>query len=261
MHPWRLDFAVSDAVRSAIAAAKETASHLAADNIVTCFEFPEFGALAIGQRCKGISSDSFMQMSLALAFFRDQGEVPVTYETASLRSFFHGRTECIRPQSMEMTGFLRAFDAAAGAAASLPPGQLAELVRQSGEAHKDYTKRCMAGNGVDRHLMGLRIIAAESGMPVHPLFADKAYRLSTTYTLSTSQMPWAVEDWPGFGAYDPGTYGVCYRFTKFDTIVATVTSRRGGKKDAKRFAEHIRVSLRDMMSLLSSNPPRSTSKM
>ena len=258
MRPWRLDFAVSDSVRSAIGAAKETARQLASDNIVTCFAFPHFGAKAIAQRCKGISSDSFMQMSLALAFFRDQnGEVPVTYETASLRSFFHGRTECIRPQSMEMLHFLQAFDATPGTPAAVPVSQLADLVRQAGEAHKDYTKRCMAGYGVDRHLMGLRIIAAENGMAVHPLFADKAYKLSTTYTLSTSQMPWPVEDWPGFGAYDPGAYGVCYRFTKFDSIVATVTSRRG-TKDAKRFAEHIRASLQDMMALLSSNPPRTS---
>jgi carnitine O-acetyltransferase len=173
-----------------------------------------------------------------------------------MRAYLHGRTECIRPQSVAQTRFLRAFDAPKHE--RMPSQQLADLVRAAGDAHRNYTRDAMAGKGVDRHLMGLRIIAMENGIPLHPLFADKAYKLSSSFTLSTSQMPWAVEDWPGFGAYDPNCYGVCYRFSKANTIVATVTSRRvtnGGRKDAKRFSEAIKQALRDVMALLAANPP------
>jgi len=249
----RLDFVLDAELEAVVADAKKELAAIIDDNIVTCLELPDFGGKTISQQCKGVSTDSFMQMSLALAFFRDQrGEMPVTYETASTRSFFHGRTETIRPQSLAMRQFLQCFDDSA-----VPRSQVADLVREAANAHRNYLRRCMGGHGVDRHLLGLRVLAAENGMAPHALFADKAYAKSTRFTLSTSQMPWPVEDWPGFGAYDPLAYAVCYRFTGANTIVATVASRKhtGNGKDARRFSGAIKTALRDMFTLLSANPP------
>lgn len=44
------------------------------------------------------------------------------------------------------------------------------------------------GHGIDRHLLGMRLIAQENGLPVPEIFTDPAYKKSTHYNLSTSQV-------------------------------------------------------------------------
>ena len=131
---------------------------------------------------------------------------------------------------------------------------LAALIRKGADYHRNYLRSCMAGQGCDRLLLGLKMLAMENGIN-HPIFEDPAYTRSTSFTLSTSQMPWAIECYPAFGAYNPNAYGVCYRFTNCDTIVAVVTSRKPGAKDALRFREAIREALRDIYRVLAANPP------
>ncbi|CAK9050646.1 Peroxisomal carnitine O-octanoyltransferase (COT) [Durusdinium trenchii] len=251
--PQRLDITLDSGLERSLEVAKSHVGGIIDDNIVTCLTFEDFGAATIAKNCKGISTDSFAQMSLALAYHRDQGEIAVPYETATTRSFFHGRTETIRPQSMAMKAMCEAF----AQRDQVSDADIAKLVRAAGNHHRNYLRRCMAGKGIDRHLMGLRILSAEQGMPMHPMFQHKAYTKSTTFTLSTSQMPFAIEDWPGFGAYDPSAYAVCYRFTGANTIVATVASRKhtGNGKDAVRFCAQIKTAFRDLHDLLAANPP------
>lgn len=136
------------------------------------------------KHCKGITPDSFVQVSLALAYFRDTGkEIPITYESASTRKFLHGRTECIRPQSTELVNFLNSFDDK-----TANQVDLAALARAAGKSHRKYTKICTEGNGVDRHLLALRMLSIENKVPLPSLFTDFAYLKSTNFTLSTSQV-------------------------------------------------------------------------
>ena len=44
------------------------------------------------------------------------------------------------------------------------------------------------GDGIDRHLLGLKLIAIEQGENVPELFMDSAYTQSTHFNLSTSQV-------------------------------------------------------------------------
>ena len=46
----------------------------------------------------------------------------------------------------------------------------------------------MNGQGIDRHLLGLKLMAIESGMDVPSLFMDVAYIKSSHMRLSTSQV-------------------------------------------------------------------------
>ena len=50
------------------------------------------------------------QLVLQLAFYRDQGRVPSTYESATTRPFLHGRTSTVRTQSMVSRRFVQGFD-------------------------------------------------------------------------------------------------------------------------------------------------------
>ena len=96
----RLDFVLDETLKSNLDKAKVRMQELVEDHLVTCLKFEDFGEKSIRTNCKGVSTDSFVQMALALAYYRDQhGEVPATYETATTRSFYHSRTETIRSQS------------------------------------------------------------------------------------------------------------------------------------------------------------------
>lgn len=50
------------------------------------------------------------------------------------------------------------------------------------------SRQAIAAHGVDRHLLGLRMLANESGMEMPQIFTDVAYTRSTHWLLSTSQV-------------------------------------------------------------------------
>ena len=43
-------------------------------------------------------------------------------------------------------------------------------------------------NAIDRHMLGLKLIALENGMPVPEIFRDKAFGYAMHFRLSTSQV-------------------------------------------------------------------------
>ena len=52
------------------------------------------------------------------------------------------------------------------------------------KVHNDYTREASSGRGIDRHLMGLRLVMKEEELS--PLFEDELYGLSQEWLLSTS---------------------------------------------------------------------------
>lgn len=46
----------------------------------------------------------------------------------------------------------------------------------------------MNGMGVDRHLLGLKLIAAANGYKIPDLYSDPSFKLSTHMRISTSQV-------------------------------------------------------------------------
>ena len=51
-----------------------------------------------------------------------------------------------------------------------------------------YHWQAVSGQAVDRHLLGLRMLALEAGMEVPELYKDVAYVRSLHFCLSTSQV-------------------------------------------------------------------------
>ncbi|KAK7805483.1 hypothetical protein U0070_023086 [Myodes glareolus] len=72
------------------------------------FPFPHFGKNFI--RSCHVSSDSFIQLVLQLAHFRDRGQFCLTYESAMTRLFLEGRTETVRCCTKEACHFVRAME-------------------------------------------------------------------------------------------------------------------------------------------------------
>lgn len=77
-----------------------------------------------------------------------------------------------------------------------------EALQAAIKAHFAYTKDCLLGAGVDRHLMGLYILAYLEGMdPMPSIFSDRGVKVAGRYTLSTSNI--SMRGSPLFGGFAP----------------------------------------------------------
>jgi hypothetical protein len=253
----KFDLGGSTTILDAVAEGSKQLDEITSDNLVATVTVKTVDNDKI-KKLAVASPDSFMQLCLQIAYAIDQQTTipPATYETASTRAFLHGRTECIRTQSPQTRAFVEAFLNGNKNKQLLGEKELTDIrtkLEKAAISHRTYSTKCSNGKGGDRHMLMLRVMAAQLGDAgkLHPIYSDPLYVRSSAYTLSTSQLPWAVYDHPGFGAPFPDAYGCCYRFAP-DQIVATVTSRPKSckEKNATRFArtiENVVVDVYEMM--------------
>ncbi|KAI6661345.1 Carnitine O-acetyltransferase [Oopsacas minuta] len=217
--PEELLWEISAVSQQHIAVAREEMDSLVADTDVQCFLFKEFGKdLPKSYR---LSPDSFFQVALQLAYYKMHTKTPATYESGSTRKFYQGRTETIRSATMASLEFVQAFTQNV-----MSNEKLAHLLRQAVEAHRSYTIEAVNGQGVDRHLLGLKLISKEKGVLLPEIFSDPTYSHSLHITLSTSQVPSQHQLTLCFGPVVPDGYGVCYnpRENEFRICVSTFRS-------------------------------------
>lgn len=60
------------------------------------------------KKCR-LSPDAFIQMALQLAYYRDAGKFSLTYEASMTRLFREGRTETVRPCTIESAQWAKAM--------------------------------------------------------------------------------------------------------------------------------------------------------
>ncbi len=63
-----------------------------------------------------------------------------------------------------------------------------ELLTDAVKAHSNYTNDAISGRAIDRHLMGLRVLARDNGISMPEIFTDTTYGKSLHFQLSTSQV-------------------------------------------------------------------------
>lgn len=61
------------------------------------------------KKCR-LSPDAYIQMALQLAYYRDAGRFSLTYEASMTRLFREGRTETVRPCTIESADWVKAMD-------------------------------------------------------------------------------------------------------------------------------------------------------
>lgn len=180
------------------------------------------------------------------------------YETAQQRMFVHGRTETIRSCSIESTEFAKAMCS--------PPGTVSDqekvqLLRAAVNAHKNYTVMAMSGEGVDRHLLGLKLIAIENNLPVPDLYKDDAFVRSTHFRISTSQV---AANANAFMCYAPAVddgYGICYNPRNDDILLAVSAFNSSSVTSAKAMGQSLTEALESMSYVLSKAGERRLSKL
>ncbi|KAM6436351.1 carnitine O-palmitoyltransferase 1, muscle isoform 1-T2 [Liasis olivaceus] len=251
--PQRLVWDLPEECIRAIDSSYGEAQALADDVDFSCFRFTSFGKGLI-KKCR-TSPDSFIQIALQLAHFRDRGHFCLTYEASMTRLFREGRTETVRSCTREATAFVRSM-----VDPNRSPSERLQLFRVAAEKHQQMYRLAMTGAGIDRHLFCLYVMSRYLG--VSSPFLDKV--LSDPWRLSTSQTPQQqikmvnLDSYPdyvsaggGFGPVADDGYGVSYIIVGENLIMFHISSKFSSPEtDSKRFGRNVWQAMVDIATLL-----------
>uniref|UniRef100_A0A0N4UKZ6 Carn_acyltransf domain-containing protein n=1 Tax=Dracunculus medinensis TaxID=318479 RepID=A0A0N4UKZ6_DRAME len=208
--------------------------------------FDKFGKNTIKNH--GISPDSFIQIAMQTAYYRIHRKLAIVYETASLRRFTEGRTEIIRSPcfmtSMFITDFVNSDDEA-------DHNLLIEMLRGAIQQHKKYNIE--VGDGMDRHLLAMRLICQEKDIEVPRILETDIYKRMMHFTLSTSQVPSRNEIQVAFGPSARDCYGICYNPRPNELQFAITTFKDNEMTKSEEFIKELGLVLNDLNNLLNRN--------
>ncbi|KAK5172515.1 carnitine O-acetyltransferase yat1 [Saxophila tyrrhenica] len=145
--PHKLEWDMVPELSTALRFAETRLADLIGQNEFATLEFMSYGKNFMTSM--GFSPDAFVQMAYQAAYYGMYGRMESQYEPAMTKTFFHGRTEAIRPVTQESVKFVRTFWA------ENPAEQKIEALRKACEKHTAITKECAKAQGHDRHLYAL----------------------------------------------------------------------------------------------------------
>ena len=154
-------------------------------------KFSGFGKAAL--KFLKASPDGMVQMAMQVAlvrmFQRSGRSLPMsTYESVGTLMFYHGRTETGRSvtvESVRLCDELTSEEWRCGGAAMVSAGN---ALNDALSAHASFVQDAAMGRGIDRHLMGLKIVASSSGEDF-AIFRDPVYARASDWSFSTSHLP------------------------------------------------------------------------
>ncbi|KAJ2800401.1 Carnitine O-acetyltransferase mitochondrial [Coemansia helicoidea] len=188
----------------------------------------------------GFSPDGFAQMAIQLGYYKLYGRPRATYEAAATRKFLHGRTETCRSVSTESLAFCRAFEDPHAS-----PAAKTAALQAAVKAHGAYAKACAEGRGVDRHLLGLRLLL-RPGEEKPAIFQDPAYAETCHWYLSTSQLSSEhFEGW-GFSEVVPDGYGIAYTIRRDALIFHIAAMKNEFGLNSDHLAHYIKEAATEM---------------
>lgn len=232
--PWDLDETVAlPAIERAYAAAQ-----LLIDDIDLRILVHEAYGKGLMKKCR-ISPDAFIQMALQLAYYRDAGKFSLTYEASMTRLYREGRTETVRPCTIESSAWVRAMEDGGATTTA----ERVALLMAACQRHQLGYQDAMCGKGIDRHLFCLYVVSKY--LEVQSPFLEAAV-LNAKWQLSTSQTPHGqtskmdLEKHPdcisaggGFGPVADDGYGVSYIIAGEDLLFFHISSKRGCDKTVR----------------------------
>jgi hypothetical protein len=187
-----LQFTLNDPIKSLIRASEERFDDLVSAHDLHVLHYEGFGKNLLKKH--KFSPDAGAQLIKQLAFHKMFGRPGVTYESAQTRKFKLGRTEVIRSASKESKAWAEAMLSPSPSS----PRELKALFGKAAARHVQYSAWAADGQGVDRHLFGLkRLVRADEELP--GIYKDPAYGRSSHWELSTSQLSSRYFDGWGYG--------------------------------------------------------------
>ncbi|KAJ2587372.1 Carnitine O-acetyltransferase mitochondrial [Coemansia sp. RSA 1722] len=237
-----LKFVTPPAVVSTVKKAEAVFSAGVAKQHLKVLNFAAFGKEEIKRL--GCSPDAFIQMVIQLAYTRLHKIARPTYESSMTRKYLHGRTETCRSVTNESVAWCRAM-----ATTSTSAEERVRLFKQALAKHTQLTREAVEGQGVDRHLLGLRmLIRPDESKP--DIFNDPAYAYSSHWYLSTSQI--SSENFTSYGwsEVSPKGYGIAYNIRKESLLIHITCMRNEYGLNSDHLASHFEAAATDVRNMI-----------
>ncbi|KAL3883613.1 hypothetical protein ACJMK2_029858 [Sinanodonta woodiana] len=251
-NPIRLEWELKEPCIQAIESSYQVAKKLLEDVDLRILMFDNYGK-GFMKKCK-TSPDAYIQMALQLTYYRDAGKFCLTYESSMTRLFREGRTETVRPCTMESCEFVRAMDDETKTNAE----RIAALT-VAADQHQMAYRDTMTGAGIDRHLFCLYVVSKYIGIdsPFLTEVLSEPWRLSTSQTphqqtekLDLVKHPEHISGGGGFGPVADDGYGVSYIIAGEDVVFFHVSCKKScPTTDASRFCDRLVKALGDIKEL------------
>uniref|UniRef100_A0A0B8RRG0 Carnitine O-acetyltransferase-like n=1 Tax=Philothamnus irregularis TaxID=1899461 RepID=A0A0B8RRG0_9SAUR len=241
--PQKLYFSITPEVKRDLERAKQNLDVLISDLDIRCFTYDGFGKEFL--KSQNLRPDSVMQVVLQLAHYRAHGQLCPTAETASLRRFHQGRSEIIRSATSAVLAFAQAM-----ADENCQAPERLSLLKQAVEFHSTLTEQALDGQGIDCHLLGLKMEAIADGFHVPELFMDISYTMASYWKLSTGQVASRTDCIMCYGPLVPDGYAVCYNPLPTHVNFAITAFNCCEETNAAYLAGNIQNALADVGALL-----------
>ncbi|OQV15366.1 Choline O-acetyltransferase [Hypsibius exemplaris] len=217
---------------------------LAGDLELRVYRFDLFGK-NIPKR-HNMSPDCFVQLALQLAYYKSNGYLVATYESASIRRFTFGRVDVIRAATKQAKSWVEAM--------CLNGRSHEEKLKLFGEAmtkQTDVMNKAIRGQGVDNYFIALREIGTRETGEVPEVFQDDSFKCFNHFALSTSQVPTTDErTFMGYGPVVSGGYGCSYNLHENQILFCISSWRSCRNTSTKLFSKNLDEGLMEMRELL-----------
>jgi len=237
--PKKITFDLSESIKRKIYFAETALGDQILASDTRILEFTDYGKHFITHN--RLSPDSFVQMSMMLAYYKLYGKIVCAYEPVLTKQFYHGRTEAMRPASIEAKRFCEIFCDPSSSVL-----QKHGALRNATIAHSKLVKECAQGKGIDRHLYALKCIAEKNGLPIPEFYRSECWRKLNHTVLSTSNCGNPSLAMFGFGPVVPDGYGIGY-IIKNQQLHFSICSKH---RQTTRYALTLEGVLREMATLL-----------
>ena len=212
-----LSFVLDDALKNELSTASSEWLKTCENIDLKSMIFSDYGKTDI-KKMK-MSPDAVGQIAFQLSYLKMHGKPAPVYESCSTRGYFRGRTETIRSSSDAMYDFTSSM-----IGNNVDKVKSREMMYVAANRHVELAKEAVVGNGVDRHLMAMKIVAAEEGTADSiPIFNNPMYGYSSDFLISSSNVTSPELSIFGFGATSANGYGIGYQILQ-DTIPICITS-------------------------------------
>jgi carnitine O-palmitoyltransferase 1, liver isoform len=198
-----------------------------------------------------LSPDAYIQMALQLAYYRDYGKFSLTYEASMTRLFREGRTETVRPCTIESAAWVKSMEDK-----NATSEEKVHLLREACKRHQQGYVDAMCGRGVDRHLFCLYVVSRylEIDSPFLKEVLSEPWKLSTSQTplgqtpkTDLKKNPGVMSASGGFGPVSREGYAVSYILANDDLIFFHVSSHKSCEiTNTDRFGKGIFRAMNDI---------------
>ncbi|CUS24114.1 LAQU0S14e00430g1_1 [Lachancea quebecensis] len=243
--PQYLPFLVTPATRAHIETAQAEFHKRIGEHHLKVWHYNRYGKNFI--KNVGFSPDAFLQQVIQLAVYKYFGKQLPTYEAASTRRFYKGRTETGRSVSTDSAKFVADWENP-----SVADSQKVASLRSSAKAHSSFLKMASAGHGIDRHFFGLKNMI-QPGETMPELFKNPLFAYSSTWLVSTSQLSSEHFDGYGWSQVNDNGFGLAYMLNKDWMHINIVNKPNASGQSVARLHYYLTQAADEMFELLDSD--------